>query len=68
VTLVVPGVEHYAVVPFEVRGLERKRAAWQVFGGSHDIANTQIEEEVRDEQVDPGCGPSSEQKAGTEIA
>src|SRR6266852_7255595 len=79
VGLVVPGVEHYAVVQLEVRRLERKLSAFQVFGGCHDIANAltyaggdharvlqlseadrdvnvfrnQIEEEIRDEEVDP---------------
>src|SRR6202043_2155875 len=79
VGLVVPGVEHHTVVQLEVRRLDRKLSAFQVFGGCHDIANAlayaggdharvlqfseadrdvnifrnQIEEEVRDEEVDP---------------
>jgi hypothetical protein len=66
-------------VQLEVRGLNRKLPAFQVFGGCHDIANAlayaggndapvlqrseadrdvnifrnQIEEEIRDEEVDP---------------
>src|SRR5882762_3428715 len=78
VGLVVPGVEHHTVVQLEVRRLDRKLSAFQVFGGSHDIANAlaytggdharvlqlseadrdvnifrnQIEEEIRDEEVD----------------
>src|SRR5580700_2440936 len=79
VSLVVPGVEHHAVVQLEVRRLDRKLSAFQVFGGCHDIANAltyaggdyarvlqlseadrdvnifrhQIEEEIRNEEVDP---------------
>src|ERR1700719_3748074 len=79
VGLVVPGVEHYTVVQPEIRRLDRKVSAFQVFGGCHDIANAltyaggdharvlqlseadrdvnifrnQIEEEIRDEEVDP---------------
>src|SRR5258708_29894961 len=79
VGLVVPGVEHHTVVQLEVRRLDRKLSAFQVFGGSHDIANAlayargdharvlqlseadrninifrnQIEEEIRDEEVNP---------------
>src|SRR3984893_11635304 len=79
VGLVVPGVEHYTVVQPEIRRLDRKLSAFQVFGGCHDIANAltdaggdharvlqlaeadrdvnifrnQIEEEIRDEEVDP---------------
>src|SRR5207253_10816893 len=70
---------HDAVVQLEVRRLDRKLSAFQVFGGCHDIANAlayaggdhtrvlqlseadrdvnifrnQIEEEIRDEEVDP---------------
>src|SRR5258708_7544199 len=77
--LVIPGIEHHTVVQLEVRRLDRKLSAFQVFGGSHDIANAlayprgdharvlqlseadrdinifrnQIEEEIRDEQIDP---------------
>src|SRR5882724_13070744 len=39
VGLVVPGVEHHTVVPLEIRRLDRKLSAFQVFGGCHDIAN-----------------------------
>src|ERR1700733_1056601 len=39
VGLVVPGVEHPTVVQLEVRRLDRKLSAFQVFGGCHDIAN-----------------------------
>src|ERR1700678_2614940 len=39
VSLVVPGVEHHTVVQLEVLRLDRKLSAFQVFGGSHDIAN-----------------------------
>src|ERR1700757_1580314 len=79
VGLVVPGVEHHAVVQLEVRRFDRKLSAFQVFGGCHDIANAlayaggdharvlqlseadrdvnifrnQIEEEIRDEEVNP---------------
>src|SRR5450432_1512098 len=79
VGLVVPGVEHHAVVQLEVRRLDRKLSAFQIFRGRHDIANAltyaggdharvlqlseadrninifsnQIEEEIRDEEVDP---------------
>src|SRR4030088_2010897 len=78
VGLVVPGVEHHAVVQLEARRFDRKLSAFQVFGGCHDIANAlayaggdharvlqlseadrdvnifrnQIEEEIRDEEVD----------------
>src|ERR1700739_1236185 len=79
VGLVVSGVEHHTVVQLEVCRLDRKLSAFQVFGGSHDIANAltyadgdharvlqlaeadrdvdifrnQIEEEIRDEKVNP---------------
>src|SRR6202162_1499976 len=79
VGLIIPGVEHHAVVQLEVRRHDRKLSALQVFGGCHDIANAltyaggdharvlqlsetdrdvdifryQIEEEIRDEEVDP---------------
>src|SRR5580704_14223145 len=78
VGLVVPGIEHHTVVQLEVRRLDRKLSAFQVFGGCHDIANAltyaggdharvlqlseadrdvnifrnQIEEEIRNEEVD----------------
>src|ERR1700733_6489094 len=39
VGLVIPGIEHHTVVQLEVRGLERRLSAFEVFGGSHDIAN-----------------------------
>src|SRR4030088_1379274 len=39
VGLVVPGVEHHTVVPLEVRRLDRKLSAFQVFRGCHDIAS-----------------------------
>src|SRR5882757_9480377 len=79
VGLVVPGVEHHTFVQLEVRRLDRKLSAFQVFRGCHDIANAltdasgdharviqlseadrdvnvfrnQIEEQIRDEQIDP---------------
>src|ERR1700693_528497 len=79
VGLVVPGVEHHTVVQLEVRRLDRKLSAFQVFRGCHDIANAltytggdharvlqlsetdrdvnifrnQIEEDIRNEEVDP---------------
>src|SRR5882762_5764508 len=79
VGLVVPGVEHHTVVQLQVRRLDRKLSAFQVFRGCHDIANAltyaggdharvlqlseadrdvkvlgnQIEEEIRDEEIDP---------------
>ena len=40
VGLIVFGVEHHTVVQLEVRRLDRRLAAFQVFGGRHDIANT----------------------------
>src|SRR6202011_2974984 len=69
----------HTAVQLEVRRLDRKVSAFQVFGGCHDVANAlsyaggdharilqlseadrdvnifrnQIEEEIRDEQVDP---------------
>src|ERR1700693_4106980 len=39
VGLVVPGVEHHTVVQLEVRRLDRKLSAFQVFRSCHDIAN-----------------------------
>src|SRR6202011_2222020 len=39
VGLVVPGVEHHTVVQLQVRRLDRKLSAFQVFRGCHDIAN-----------------------------
>src|ERR1700704_1454806 len=39
VGLIIPGVEHHAVVQLEVRRHDRKLSALQVFGGCHDIAN-----------------------------
>src|SRR5882757_10474092 len=39
VGLVVPGVEHHTVVQLEVRRLDRKLSAFQVFRGCHDIAS-----------------------------
>ena len=38
VGLVVPGVEHHAVVLLQVPGLDRKLPSFQVFRGCHDIA------------------------------
>src|SRR5476649_793588 len=37
--LVVPGVEHHAVVQLKVRGLDGKLSAFQVFRGCNDIAD-----------------------------
>src|SRR5260221_7741356 len=77
--LVIPGIEHHTVVHFEVRRLNRKLSAFQIFGCGYNIANAltdpggdharvlqlseadrninifrnQIEEEIRDEEVDP---------------
>src|ERR1017187_891208 len=39
VGLAVPGIEHHTVVQLEVRRLDRRLSAFQVFGGCHDIAN-----------------------------
>jgi hypothetical protein len=39
VVLVIPGVGHHIVVQLEVRRLDRKLAAFQVFRGRRDIAN-----------------------------
>src|SRR3981189_951386 len=78
VGLVVPGVEHHTVVQLEVRRLDRKLSAFQIFRCGYNIANAltyaggdharvlqlseadrdvnifrnQIEEEIRDEEVD----------------
>src|SRR5258708_21184595 len=37
--LVIPGIEHHTVVHFEVRRLNRKLSAFQIFGCGYNIAN-----------------------------
>src|ERR1700720_824249 len=82
--LVIPGIEHHTVVQLEVRRLNRKLSAFQIFGCGYNIANAltdpggdharvlqlseadrdvnifrnQIEEKIRDEEVDPDPRPS----------